>query len=175
MSSLKSKPSTRQKGKAEVSAEVTSVEEMAEVEEETSLSRKGILDAPGGGAELLQPIAETVLEGGTEVDLPATAASTAPATSESTSTLLATAFGLEALTEARRRATEGIEAKHRTPRPAEPAPAEAMGVGILSVATAASSPVRSGGRQTPTQCTVEESSEGARHSTGTQWVVPTIR
>ena len=159
-----------------MSAEVTSVEEMAEVEEETSLSRKGILDAPGGGAELLQPVAETVLEGaGTEVDLPATAASTAPATSESTSTSLATTLGLEALTEARQRATEGIEAKHRTPRPAEPAPAEAMGVGILSVAAVASSPVRSGGRQTPTQCTVEESSEGARHSTGTQWVVPTIR
>ena len=96
---------------------VTKVEEMAEVEQET-------LDAPGGGAELLQ---------------------------------------------------QGIEARHRTPRPAEPAPAEAVGVGILSVAAVASSPVRSGGRQTPTQCTVEESSEGARHSTGTQWVVPTIR
>ena len=34
---------------AEVSAKVTKVEEMAEVEQETSL-----LDAPGGGAELLQ-------------------------------------------------------------------------------------------------------------------------
>eukprot|EP00964_Phaeocystis_antarctica_P071233 scaffold43434_cov65-Phaeocystis_antarctica.AAC.1 len=34
--------------------------------------------------------------------------------------------------------------------------------------------VSSGEKQTPIQCTVEESSDGARHSTNTQWVVPTI-
>ena len=90
---------------------VTKVEEMAEVEQETSL-----LDAPGGGAELLQ---------------------------------------------------QGIEARHRTPRPAEPAPAEAVGVGILSVAAAASSLVGSGSREMPIQCTVEESSDGVIHNTGT--------
>ena len=103
---------------AEVSAKVTKVEEMAEVEQETSL-----LDAPGGGAELLQ---------------------------------------------------QGIEARHRMPRPAEPAPAEAVGVGILSVAAAASSLVGSGSREMPIQCTVEESSDGVIHNTGTRWVVPTI-
>ena len=101
---------------AESGVKVTKVEEMAEVEQET-------LDAPGGGAELLQ---------------------------------------------------QGIEATHRTPRPAEPAPAEAMGVGTLSGAAAASSLVRSGSREMPIQCTVEESSDGAEHSTSTPWVVPTI-
>ena len=136
------RPSSTPTRIAEVSAKVTKVEEMTEVEQETSLTNNGILDAPGGGAELLQPetIAVTVLEGGTdmgtEVDLPATtAASTTPA---------------------------------------EPALAEAMGVGILSVAAAASSLVRSGSREMPIQCTVEESSESVEHSTGTQWVVPTI-
>ena len=110
------RPSSTPTRIAELSAKVTKVEEMAEVEQET-------LDAPGGGAELLQ---------------------------------------------------QGIEATHRTPRPAEPAPAEAMGVGTLSGAAAASSLVRSGSREMPIQCTVEESSDGAEHSTSTQWVVPTI-